>query len=276
MRLSQALHTAARHYCQRQSSYWDQYSNKLSQTKPRPSNYQQVLLDGYARSNVLRVICIAIEQLNPDELNDLEQTRDCISQIGRVAQEPRLRPNMGQTTEPEVSLLDFGVCSDDAISHEREAFCNYVEELSESHLKSIEPLPYQRVLSPAESSNIWHQLRDRWRVVGPYWYPLSNRRLPGIAAFDADAFEEFCTSFSLIDLLASREITRILELREYGIEYEQDVSLFDPVYSNYEGYWVSDGFDWIIYASHECSVTLGGWLLKEVKAQWQDWEQHAW
>jgi hypothetical protein len=33
--------------------------------------------------------------------------------------------------------------------------------------------------------------------------------------------------------------------------------------------------DWLIYASHESSITVAGdWLLEAVKAEWPEWEQH--
>lgn len=79
-----------------------------------------------------------------------------------------------------------------------------------------------------------------------------------------------------MDLLSSRGVTRIWELRDYGVEYCQDVLLFNPTYNGYEGYWTSDDLDWIVYASHEDSVTVGGWLLDRIKARWSDWEQHIW
>lgn len=276
MHYNLALHTVARRYCQAQSHYWYQSSTEIRQTQPRDqNNYQQMLLESYARSGVLTMICTEIERLDPDKLDDLEQTRDLILQIGRVAQEPALRPNMGQPP-PQISQATFGVNVDDAIANEREAFCTYIQDLSDSQLQSVQPLPYQRVLSPAESNMMWHHLHNRWQITGPYWYPLSRCRLSNITAFDTDAFEEFCQSFSLIDRLSAHGITRIWELRDYGIEYEQDICLFDPAYNGYEGYWTSDSLDWIVYASHEASITVGGWLLEDIKAQWSDWEKRTW
>ena len=33
---------------------------------------------------------------------------------------------------------------------------------------------------------------------------------------------------------------------------------------------------WIIYASHESSVTVGGWLLEEMQAIWPSWQERTW
>ena len=271
-----ALHTAARHYCQEQSHYWYQHTTEIRQAIPRnQGNYQQMLLESYARSDVLTIICTELERLDPDHLDDIDTTRDLIVQIGKIAQKTPPHPNMGQPP-PQISQATFGINVDDAITHERETFCTYIQDLSESQLQAVQPLPYQRVLSLVESRTLWQGLRNRWQIIGPYWYPLHPRSLSDITAFNTDAFEEFCESFSLIDRLSTHGITRIWELRDYGIEYEQDISLFDPAYTGYEGYWTSNHLDWIVYASHEDSTTVGGWLLEEIKEQWLDWDKHTW
>lgn len=277
MSFSQALHTAARRYCQSQSDYWYQTATKLRQTKLHdPISYRQTLFDSYARSDVLRMICTEIEQIDPNKLSDIENTRALILHIGRTAQELPQRQNMGQTSTCQVFQPAFGVNTGDAIANEREAFCTYIQELSDSRLKAVQPLPYQRVLSPVESSTMWQKLRNRWQINDCYWHPLIKCELSDIIAFNVDAFEEFCSPVNLVEMLSSRGVTRIWELRERGVEYHQDVSLFDPAYNGNEGYWTSDCLDWIVYASHEASVTVGGWLLDSIKTQWSDWEQHIW
>ena len=277
MSSSQALHTAARRYCQSQSDYWYQIATELRQTRAcDPSHYRQTLLDSYARSKVLMIICTEIERLDPNKLVDIEHTRELILHIGRVAQAFPQRANMGQTSAHQVFQPTFEINTGDAIANEREAFCTYIQELSDSQLKSVQPLPYQRVLSPVESSAIWQKLRHRWQITGWYWHPLIKCELSNITAFNVDAFEAFFPSISLVKMLSSRGITRIWELREYGVEYYQDVLLFNPTYNGNEGYWTSECLDWIVYASHEASITVGGWLLDNIKAQWSDWEQHVW
>lgn len=50
-----------------------------------------------------------------------------------------------------------------------------------------------------------------------------------------------------------------------------------PYYSK-EGFWTSGNMDWIIYASHDGTITFGGeWLINELKSSWGDWKSHiAW
>ena len=150
------------------------------------------------------------------------------------------------------------------------------DPLTDSDLQSVQPLEYQRVLSQSESESVWARLRERWQITDGYWFPLAECSLSDVAAFQDRYFNEFCLSFNLVDLLSSRGVSRVWELREYGPEYEQDVSLFGPNYNGAEGYWSSGDLDWIVYASHENSITIGGWLLTEIKDQWLEWKQRIW
>ena len=157
-----------------------------------------MLLESYARSDVPTIICTEIERLDADQLDDPETTCDCILQISRVAQKTPLYPNMGQPP-PQTSQATFGINVDDAmvsdrpsaIANEREAFCTYIRDLSDSQLQAVQPLLYQRVLSPAESNTRWHQLRKRWQITGPYWYPLSQCQLPDITALTQTHLKNF-------------------------------------------------------------------------------------
>ena len=95
-------------------------------------------------------------------------------------------------------------------------------------------------------------------------------------AFKTKAFGDAVANERLRAILAARGIERVWELREYGPEYEESLALFEPSYNGAEGYWSSGDLDWIFYASHESSVTVGGWLLSELKSMWPSWQAHVW
>ena len=109
-----------------------------------------------------------------------------------------------------------------------------------------------------------------------YWHPLADTERTDVAAFQAPYFLRAVTPERLAALLAERGITRVWELREYGPEYELDASAFEPHYNGAEGFWTSSALDWIVYASHESSMTVGGWMLAEVKRAWPEWVRHIW
>lgn len=60
-------------------------------------------------------------------------------------------------------------------------------------------------------------------------------------------------------------------------EYEVDLELLElgPAGPPVEAYWTSGTLDWLLYISHEDSVTIAGdWLVAAVKEVWPEWDQH--
>jgi hypothetical protein len=162
------------------------------------------------------------------------------------------------------------------MAEERETFCRYLREFTVANLNAVEALPFRRVLTTEESKAVWSRLRERWQILDHDWYPLVDCSLLHVAAFKARAFEEAVPHHRLKSIRASRGIARVWELREYGPEYEEDVSLFEPFYNGAEGYWSSGELDWLLYASHESSITVAGWLLLNLKAIWPAWQTQLW
>jgi hypothetical protein len=265
--LAQSIHAAARRYCSEQFNYWaTQYSAICHAGRDRAADryhYTPEALGVFPRYNVLRAIRVEIERINPNELNDLADARDLLLLAGVAADDDFTRKPIGE--------IDA-----DAMASERDKFSDFVRGLSDSDLQSVSPLPYQRVLSESESDAHWNRLRNRWQIANGYWFPLSECTLPDVVAFQDRPFNDFTSTCSINDLLTSRGISRVWELRESGPEYELDASLFDPHYNGAEGYWSSGDLDWIVYASHESSITVGGWLLVEIKTRWPEWNQRIW
>jgi hypothetical protein len=80
----------------------------------------------------------------------------------------------------------------------------------------------------------------------------------------------------LREALGSRGISRVLQLHEFGPpepEYEIELSILEPMYaSGGEEYCVSKELDWVVYASHESSITIAGeWLIEAFKQKWPEW-----
>jgi hypothetical protein len=260
------LHTAARRYCLDRHAYWcDRYAEVLRQGKDRQpdgSHYTPAALATFPRYNVLNAIRIELERIDPATLRDAEDTRALLLLAGTAAEDEFTTPALGEIEQR-------------SMAEEREAFCRYVAGLKATDLDTVAALPYRRVLTAEEARSIWSALRDRWQVPAEYWYPLADCTLSDIAAFNAEAFAAAIPYQTLQGMLAARGIERVWELREYGPEYEQEVALFEPCYNGAEGYWSSEGLAWVVYASHENSVTVAGWLLQELK-DWPSWQTGAW
>lgn len=265
--LAQALHTVARRYCLEQHTNWAMQYSKISRVGGDRAadgyHYTPEALGVFPRYNALNAIRVELERIDPDNLNDVHSTRELILLAGACADDDFTRKPIGQ--------IDANTMAD-----ERKSFSAFIQAVSENQLHSVQSMPYQRVLSQSESESIWSRLRERWQMSDGYWFPLVECSLSDVVAFQNRYFNEFCSSFNLIALLSSRGIRRIWELREYGPEYEQDISAFDPHYNGAEGYWSSQELDWVIYASHESSITVGGWLLGTIKEQWPEWSQRIW
>lgn len=265
MNPAQALHATARRYLDASFSRWaGRYAELPNDGRDKDGyHYTKQALDTFPRYNVLNAIRVELDRIDPVALVDLESTRALVLDAGMNAQD-------GFTRDP-IGSIDAAAMSD-----EREAFCSYIRGLTDSDLVAAQPLPYNRVLTVCESERLWQLLRERWKISEGYWYPLTERSLKDIEAFQDRYFHDFCSSFALDELLSSHGVTRVWELREYGPEYEQDLSVFDPHYNGAEGYWSSGDLEWIIYASHESSITIGGWLLREIKKAWPEWKQRIW
>jgi hypothetical protein len=265
---SLALHAAARRYCLERHAYWSQlYSELVRKRGDRQRDgyhYTPEALATFPRYNVLNAIRVELERFDPGKLGDLDDTRGLLILAGETAQD--------DSTQKPICAID-----ERAMAEERSDFCRYLGELNLADLSAIEKLPYRRVLTSAESNAIWSGLQSRWETKKKgYWFPLAECKIPDVVAFKTRGFEEAVAYDRLRETLASRGIGRVWELREYGPEYEEDVALFEPYYNGAEGYWSSGDLDWIIYASHESSVTVGGWLLAELKTLWPAWQAHVW
>jgi len=265
MNSGQALHAAARRYCDEQHAHWCRVYSTLPNDGRESGGYHYTkeALQTFPRYNVLNAIRVELDRIDPATLQRLDAARELIINVGANAQDPF-------TQDP------LGPIDANAISQERVAFREFVLGLNEADLATIQPLLYKRTLSGAESDRLWEELRKRWGIPESHWYPLAETSVEGIEAFQAPSFYAFYSSGELNKLLASRGVGRLWELREHGPEYEEELSVFDPFYNGAEGYWSSGDLDWIIYASHESSITIGGWLLEDVKSAWPSWERRIW
>lgn len=70
---------------------------------------------------------------------------------------------------------------------------------------------------------------------------------------------------------------KIFDMNEFEKTiYENDTASLEPFYSvdeNGEKFWFSEKMNWVIYASHEGSITFGGKsFIKKIKEKWENWE----
>ena len=118
-------------------------------------------------------------------------------------------------------------------------------------------------------------MHERWGATRSFYYPLSEAKsyAPTLFAYNSEDFYSSIPEEKLSGVLRAHGVNRVYEIREFGDEnYLQDVELMNPSYTGAEVFISSEKWDWLFYASHESSVTTGGWLTKAIQDEWPDWE----
>ena len=123
---------------------------------------------------------------------------------------------------------------------------------------------YKCILSEQYHKQLHADLKAKWGN----WYGgctdakflPPNVTLHVAAMDDADSYE------NLRKALTQHGISRVFELREWGCGYEIDVEIVGFTYTGAEGFWTNGECDWMVYASHEASLTFGGaWLIEKMR-----------
>ena len=140
-------------------------------------------------------------------------------------------------------------------------FIRFVEELNLSELSEVSPIPYERRLFDEESQRLKISLKNKfdfgtWKDKNYYWEPISKtqNKVPFIY-FEDDIFK-IKEVERVIEIVKSFSEDRIYFLTAESINYEVDTSAL-----NFD--WIESAYcnletDWLIYISHEGTITFSG------------------
>lgn len=245
--------------------YWSEKYSELNSGEAGRTGYGYTdeQLNTFPRYNVLNAILIEAERYRPEEFKTLDEAKRFFCLVANEAESIFTKPPNSDIEQK-------------AKSEERSKLCNFINDLTEEDLSAVKPLFYRRVLSDKEGKIIRDKLKFVWKIPDHYWYPLSLQKEENVEAFQDTYFEKEVGAEKVQEILRSRAVETIWEIREDGIDYELGLSIFEPYYNGAEGFWCDSKFDWVIYASHESSITVAGWLLSEVKNVWTNWENRIW
>jgi len=260
------LHNAARSYCINRHAHWcSEYQVLIDRGVARAGNgYTDEAYDTFPRYNIMSAILTDIERFDLDALPELAELAELLILSGHTAK--------SVFNEKPSSAIESA-----AIADERQRFANAISKLASGRLPGMAMLPYRRVLSEAEVKSLWQRVEVRWATTGGYFYPLNESTEPSLAAFDATAFDKQFPPEALRAILRKWRVNRLFELREYGDDnYLLALDAWSPYYNGAEGYWFSESLDWIMYASHEDSITTGGILTDAVIKEWPEASEHPW
>ena len=209
----------------------------------------------------LQAITLEVERFDFYELPDAQELRELLTLAAEVAKSAFISADAKEQEQAEREV--------------RQQFAHFVQKFD--YNVEVEPLPYRRVLFGTELESVAKILRELWGADGGYFYPLDEAKssyAPTLFAYNAVDFEAAIPEEKLAKILRARGVNRVYEIREWGDEnYLQDVALMNPSYTGAEVFISSENWDWLFYASHEASVTTGGWLTRAIQDEWPDWEQ---
>jgi hypothetical protein len=124
------------------------------------------------------------------------------------------------------------------------------------------------------------ELNARWGCDIPFgWVPITgNQEIPDTEIFYNEAFHEAFPDEVLRQALQNVfQVTELYEIQEYGRVSVQPLAESYFGYDGLEYIHTNTGFDFVLYFSHESSVTVGGRrLLDEIHRLWSDYAQYFW
>jgi hypothetical protein len=263
---TEALITSARRYLKDNFSYWaDRYSKERT-GDDYPYTYTDNDYNLFPRYNLLSAILDKVETLVGQNDLNVEKCKQELKNIGLTA-------NSSFTTDEQ---NDIAI---NAMQEERKKFTDFIENVAESDLKSVEPLPHRRRLSNEESNQIRQTLREIWNFEGNYWEPLEELSpTPTIFLMKNNLTDNDYEK--IIEEMKKHADNKLYEITEDGSDAEIEFSFFHP--DCYETIYCDRGCEWIVYGSHEGTVAFGGtWLLDFIRQLYSDrqvklnkWEQN--
>jgi hypothetical protein len=260
-----ALHTAARRACDERAREWFAAYDKLGRTRDDrirrddgSCDHSDAALNIFPRYQVLAAIQREVERFTPADFSSTEECRTFLVLAAETAPYPYPTSGMGPIERA-------------AIADERRVFGDWVRTLSAATLSSVEPLPYRRVLGHAEAAELTVRLVARWG--NRYGGGVDRDDVPPTLTLWDHWFEDETHLAALRKAIVEHGHSRVWEIREYDECFEMDVSAVEFAYTGPEGFWTTGDMDWLVYASHEQSISFGGdWIIEEVKKACPDWE----
>jgi hypothetical protein len=147
-----------------------------------------------------------------------------------------------------------------AMNEERIKFIEFVNSMTIKNMSEVEPLPYRHRLSNEEMLFIRERLLVIWNYDGDYWNPL-DEKCPVETVFVMKDYLHQDDYNKIVAHLISISKSRIYEVSEDRVDYEIEFDSFNP--DLYETIVSDNTFEWVIYGSHEGTLTFGGKLLTD-------------
>lgn len=150
-------------------------------------------------------------------------------------------------------------------------FIEFVKELNVDELTDVLPIPYERRLTDKELEALAVSLKTNfdfgsWKDHNGYWEPLANtENSKPFIYFNVDLFKNEDVN-KIIQIAQSLSDNTVFKLTEFDLHYEVETSLMNLKWKGYESAYCNKAVDWLIYLSHEGTITFaGGKLLAKIE-----------
>jgi hypothetical protein len=120
------------------------------------------------------------------------------------------------------------------------------------------------------------KLKEKWSIgYRDYWSPLNGDIREDTEFFNYQIFQKEFGMEKLGRLISDLGHTNIYELNEANDDEKVGVIEMED-YSGRELYYTNEDCDWVVYLSHENTITIAGpSLLHALKIKWTDWNKYA-
>lgn len=262
------LYNAARSYCieRTEELFGDEHGDAVIDVQARS-----------AGGHLLNAILTDIERSLPEDFAEEREVRDYLLSCGTNARVHNARTEgKGAEWRRVYEEPRWTEAQRLGLENARAEYVSYVTELTIEQAALVDEVPYRHVISSTTRRGVLKSLEEHWDVNLPgCWHPLLGGQMPpDVIAFQDAWFYEEVGAEQLQSILLGRGITRVWEITEIGLEpeYELDTRLCDFTYPP-EKYWSSRELDWLVYVSHESSITFAGdWLINRIKEVWPNWQ----
>jgi hypothetical protein len=229
---------------------------------------------------ILRAILEEIERRVADDFRNLADTRAFLVAAGRDAKVVDYGVSLGggrrrvSVHEPDWNPEEIA-----ARDQARAGYLDYVAHLSPEDAAGVPAAPYRRVMSESKRRRVARELSQRWQADPSrhYWHPLWVEAVPaGVFAAQDWYFHKDVGAATLQGILLRHGIARVWQISPGRVPPALELHPRLCTFSGTEVYWSSRELDWLVYTSHEASITFAGpWLVEELKRAWPTWERRV-
>ncbi len=231
------------------------------------------------QGEALLLYCLAPDQTRQDAI----RSQFYITLLAAIECLPVMSLTLRESKEALVALALETSAGDTAdrfamrvVEKSRQKFIAYFDSRTPAELLHVEPLLYRLVPREAAFRDVWRRLYERWGIHACWFLHINPETTPGpvIEFYTDDLFRHFGAE-GIRTILHTHGITQVWEISAWNSENNavRDLAQVE-FFHGYEHFWTAEPIDWLIYISHEDTMTFAGdWLVAAIFAAWPGWSE---